>query len=71
MSDHERERERRRSGRPALGEGPSTPVCVRMPPATYDAVHARAGAERLGVPALVRAAVAQYLASPGGERDDD
>ena len=64
----EEEQRRRRNGRPPIGEGASVPVTVRMAPATYDATHARAAAERRGVPDLVRAAVARYLAEP---LDDD
>lgn len=69
MSD-EPERDRRKGGRPALGDGASASVTVRLPAATYDAVHARAGAERRNVPALMRAAVARYLADPDHERDE-
>lgn len=66
------EHERRRGGRPALSHdgAPSAPVCVRLPPEQFDAAHARAVAERVGLPSLVRRAVARYLADPDADGDE-
>jgi hypothetical protein len=71
MSDDNNSRSRPVGRRPLGDGGPAAQVNVRLPPGTFDRVHARANAERRQVPDLMRRAVDRYLAGPPSDEDDD
>jgi hypothetical protein len=53
----------RKRGRPALGDGPSAVVPVRLDDALEAALEARAGAEQVSRSEVIREALREYLAS--------
>jgi hypothetical protein len=71
MSDDTASRSRPVGRRPLGDSGPAAQVNVRLPPETFDRVHARATAERRQVPDLMRRAVDRYLAAPPAPDGDD
>jgi hypothetical protein len=55
--------DRRKPGRPCLDpSSPSTKICLRVSGKDYDAIYARARAERMTVPEFVRAQIARAQA---------